>query len=80
MEKGIKQGKQEGKIEGKIEGKQDSICTFLEARFGSSADSVQKQVRSINNLELLDEVLKKVFSAKSLEESQNIIEKTVKNK
>ncbi|GIN57308.1 hypothetical protein J8TS2_16270 [Lederbergia ruris] len=48
MEKGIKQGKQEGKIEGKIEGKQDSICTFLEARFGSSADSVQKQfVQSI---------------------------------
>ncbi|WP_245628063.1 hypothetical protein [Shouchella shacheensis] len=76
--RGMEKGKQEGRQEGKIEGKQDSICTFLEAKFGSSTDVVQKQVRSINDLPVLEEVLKKVFSAASLEDAKKIIGKSAK--
>ncbi|WP_272466507.1 hypothetical protein [Terrihalobacillus insolitus] len=41
-------------------------------------DSLQKKVRSITNLQLLDEALKKVFSAESLENAKNIIEEVTK--
>ncbi|SDJ05147.1 Rpn family recombination-promoting nuclease/putative transposase [Natribacillus halophilus] len=65
---------------GMEKGKQDSILTFLDARFGLTTDSVQEQVRSIKDVELLDEVLRKVFSAKSYEDAQEIIEEIAKTR
>nr|WP_211202323.1 hypothetical protein [Salicibibacter cibarius] len=63
---------------GMEKGKQDSILAFLDVRFGPTTDSVQEQVRSIEDVELLDEVSRKVFSAKSYEDAQKIINETVK--
>ncbi|SDJ18038.1 DUF4351 domain-containing protein [Natribacillus halophilus] len=69
---------QRGTEKGKQEGKQDAILTFLDARFGSTTDSVQEQVCSIEDVELLDELSRKVFSAKSYEDAQEIIAEMVK--
>ncbi|WP_160112617.1 hypothetical protein [Salicibibacter kimchii] len=50
----------------------------MDAGFGLTTDSVQEQVRSIEDVELLDEVSHKVFSAKSYEDAQEVIDKTAK--
>ncbi|WP_090398951.1 hypothetical protein [Natribacillus halophilus] len=58
--------------------KQDSILTFLDARFGSTTDLIQKQVRSIKDLQLLDDVLQKVVSTISFEDAQEVIDEAAK--
>lgn len=76
--KGREEGLKEGELRGRLEGKKDSICTLLEAKFGSSSDLVQEKVRLIDDYSLLDDVLKRVFAAKSLEEAQRVVQEAVK--
>lgn len=60
---------------GKIEGKQDAICMILETRLGSSTFTEQEKVRSIDDLQLLDELLKNILSAESLKDAHKMIER-----
>ncbi|SDJ21559.1 hypothetical protein SAMN04488123_1215 [Natribacillus halophilus] len=55
-------------------GKQDAICTVLEEKFESSTDAEQEKIRSIDHLESLDDLLKQLLSAETLEHAQVIIE------
>lgn len=63
----------EGKIEGKIEKAQDAICKFLKKRFGSESDELEKKVRQITDLEILDHMYDGLLDAQTLEQAQNII-------
>lgn len=58
---------------GNIEGRLDTICTYLESRFGKDSEALQSEIRSINDLERLDQVTKKLFTAVSLEDAEKIV-------
>jgi len=57
---------------------QDAICEFLDARFGNASQGLQKQVKQIDKLESLDKIIKKIFTANSLDEADAIINKATK--
>lgn len=67
--------RKKGREEDKLGGKKDSIFTFLNVRFGSSTVLLQENIHSINDSELLDQVLEKVFSAKTLEDALKVVGK-----
>ncbi|HUW63650.1 MAG TPA: Rpn family recombination-promoting nuclease/putative transposase [Spirochaetia bacterium] len=58
---------------GRAEGKAEIINRFLNAKFGDSSVEMQKEVRRLADLDLLDGVLEKLFAAGSLEEARNIV-------
>ena len=80
--KGKAEGKAEGEAKGKAEGKaemaHEAICRFLDARFGAASQSLQGKVRQINKLDLLDQIINKIYTADSLEDASAIIDVATK--
>ena len=62
------------RAEGKAEMAQEAICKYLEARFGKSSMSLQKRVKRIVKLNTLDEIINKIYTAKSLEEARAVVD------
>ena len=72
----------EGEAEGEAKGKataQEAICKFLDARFGEASHSLQKKVRQINELEILDKIINKIYTANSLDDANAIIARKIRN-
>ena len=71
-------GRAEGRAEGKVEASREAICEYLDARFGSVSQSLQKQVRQIDRLEPLDRIIKQIFTANSVKEAKAVINNIMK--
>lgn len=65
--------RRKGREEGKLEGKKDFLCTYLDSKFGSVSEPIQKKVQAINDLELLDRVSKQIFTMQSFDAVQDIL-------
>jgi hypothetical protein len=68
---------------GEAKGERKVICEFLGASFGSGSQGLQDRlmqidVRCIENVNLIDKILKKIFRAKSLTEAEAIINAVTK--
>ena len=55
----MKSEKDNGRAEGKVEGKAETICQFLEARFGVESRALQETVRTITDLDTLSRITRK---------------------
>jgi hypothetical protein len=62
-----------GEEKGKIEAKQDSIQKFLLQRFNAESSEVQREIRQLNDLRVLDNVLTDMFASTSLKDALDII-------
>jgi hypothetical protein len=71
--RGKAEGRAEGEARGKVEAKQDAICKYLRRRFGDASAGLQRKVREMTSLEVLDGVMEELFAANTLEEAQAII-------
>lgn len=74
---GLAKGRAEGAREGKIEKTQEAICTYLKIKYAPIAPQWLAKVRGVNDLELLDSMLVRLFQAATKEEAQAIIEQAV---
>ncbi|MEG3071364.1 MAG: hypothetical protein RQM92_11575 [Candidatus Syntrophopropionicum ammoniitolerans] len=46
---------------------------LLEARFGDEAQGLQEQVRQLNDLGKIDQIINRIYTANSLEEADVVI-------
>ncbi|QGG48978.1 hypothetical protein [Heliorestis convoluta] len=65
--------REEGRVEGKSEGLQESICKYLEARFGTGSIDLQKEVRGITDLEKLNKILDSIYRVGTVKEAKKLI-------
>jgi hypothetical protein len=68
IEEGEEIGIAKGGAIGKIEAKQDALIRILYRRFEVPQEDIAKRVRSIDQLEELDELIDRALTAKTLEE------------
>jgi predicted transposase/invertase (TIGR01784 family) len=78
--RGEAQGEARGEARGKVTASQDAICEYLDARFESKSRGLQKQVKQIDQLELLDKIIKQIFTVSSLEEAKTVISEAIQRK
>lgn len=52
---------------------QAAICKYLDARFSASSASLQAQVKSINDVEVLDKIINKIYTVNNLKEAEVIV-------
>ena len=67
IQQGLQQGLQQGKIEGVIEGKQESLIKILEIRFGEIEESLKERIKSIREVEKLNNLLASAIKVADLE-------------
>lgn len=58
---------------GQVIGCRDAICKFLQARFRDVAQGLQYAVRRIDDLEILSQIIKNMYTACSLEEIETVV-------
>ena len=71
--KWLRIGKTEGRTEGRTEEAQFSILDALKIRFGSISESLEIQIRQIENLDRLHDLFKAAISASKLEEFEKVV-------
>ena len=64
----------EAKVEGEAKGKVDTICQFLEARFGAESQALQEKVRTITDLDVLSRITNRIFVVNHLDEATGVIQ------
>jgi len=64
----------EAKVEGKAEGKAETICQYLEVRFGAESQALQERVRTITDLDVLSRITNRIFVVVHLDEATALIE------
>jgi predicted transposase/invertase (TIGR01784 family) len=64
----------EGKAEGKAEGKVETICQYLEARFGAESQTLQEKVRTITDLDELSRITNRIFVVAHLDEATALVQ------
>ncbi len=52
---------------------QDSICKYLEVRFGLASKELQQKVKDISSLTELNYIINSIYTAKTLEEAQAVV-------
>jgi len=67
-EEGKASGFVEGKASGFVEAKQEDLLDLLEEKFGTLPDGVYEQVRGIDDLELLNILIRRSVRADTLED------------
>jgi len=75
---GMAEGMTKGMARGKAEMAHEAICRFLDVRFGADSQSLQRKVRQINKLDILDQIMNKVYTVDSLEDAGVIIDVATK--
>jgi len=78
-EEGKAEGLAEGEAKGKVEMAHDAICKYLDARFSGASLGLQEEVKTINNLVVLDKIISKIYTANSVEEVAAIVKEAGKN-
>jgi len=63
---------------GKIESKREDIKDYLDAKFGFDSIELQKKVKELVSLDVLDKVLKRLFNVDSLDKAQTVIEEAIR--
>ncbi len=71
---GMERGREEGREEGRQQGQQEAILRILEVRFGDRSARLAEQVRKINDLELLGELLTQAVTAQSWQAFERVID------
>ena len=69
----IADAKEEGREEGETKMAQNSICKYLEVRFGTASLVLQQQIKSISTLDELNRIINSIYTAGTIEEVQGII-------
>jgi len=67
----------EYKEEGRAEGEINLLCKFLKTKFGLKAFELKKKLKQLNNMELIEEITEKLFTAESLEQAASLIEEAL---
>lgn len=62
------------KAEGIAEGKAETICQYLEVRFDAESQPLQDAVRTITDLDVLNRIIRQIFSVNQLEEAKVLIQ------
>ena len=73
----MKSEKNKGKAEGKAEGMIQSICQFLEARFGAESQALQDIVQDMTDLDALSRIIPRIFLVTSLDEAKALIQNSM---
>jgi len=66
------------KAEGKVEMAHDAICKYLDIKFADASLSLQAEVKKINDVVILDEIINKIYTANSMDEALTIVKEEVK--
>ena len=66
--------KTEGEARGEAKGKAESICQFLEARFGKESQALQEAVLAMKDLDTLIRMSKRIFTSNSIDEAKSIVQ------
>jgi len=64
---------------GVLEGKQAAAREFLALRFGERAADIREMVKELNDLEMLNDTLRQLFTADSLEEARDVVHKGLRD-
>jgi len=66
------------KAEGKVEMAHDAICKYLDIKFAEASLGLQAEVKKINDVVILDQIINKIYTANSLDEALTIVNEAVK--
>jgi predicted transposase/invertase (TIGR01784 family) len=72
--KGRAEGKAEGVVIGEAKGKAETICQYLEFRFGAGSQVLQERVRTITDLDVLSRITSRIFIVTHLDEASALIQ------
>ena len=73
-EEGRTEGRTEGLVIGEVKGKAETICQYLEARFGAESQVLQETVRTITDLVVLGRITNRIFIVTHLDEATTLIQ------
>jgi len=73
LEEGLEKGLEKGREEGRLEGQREALMSFVQMRFVEMTDVAKQQIDSINDLEVLQTVTRKLFAAQTVEEAKRIL-------
>ena len=65
--------REEGVVIGEAKGKAETICQYLEARFGAESQALQETVRMIADLDVLSRITNRIFIVTHLDEATALI-------
>jgi len=66
--KGLEKGKQEGLQEGLVKAKKDDIKSVILIKFGVLPKELEEKIESTDDIQILDDMLKRVILAGNIEE------------
>lgn len=66
--------KAEGVVIGEAKAKAETICEYLEDRFGAESQALQETVKTITDLNALGRISKKIFFITQLDEATALIQ------
>lgn len=64
----------EAEQKGKAEGKAETICQYLETRFGAESRVLQETIRTITDLDILSRIINRIFVVSHLDEATALIQ------
>ncbi|MDA8334580.1 MAG: hypothetical protein M0Z41_06245 [Peptococcaceae bacterium] len=70
---------EEKTAEAEAKGRQEAICKFLNTRFGDISRDLQGRVKRIGNVETLDAILDRIFSADLLRDAAAVVDGTTRD-
>lgn len=69
----VKEERAEAEARGEARGRQDSICKYLEIRFGTASLELQQRVRGISSLDELNRIINSIYTAGTIEDAQAVV-------
>jgi flagellar biosynthesis/type III secretory pathway protein FliH len=72
IEKGIEQGIEQGRTEGRVAGLLEGIAFGLDLKFGDAAAPVIAEVQQLNDLALLEAIMRQIKTATILDEVRRV--------
>src|SRR2546425_4560206 len=69
----LEEGLEKGREEGRLEGQREALMSFVQMRFVEMTDVAKQKIDSINDLEVLQAVTRKLFAAQTVEEAKRIL-------
>jgi flagellar biosynthesis/type III secretory pathway protein FliH len=75
LQEGLKQGLKQGLQKGKIQEAQEAVLDILEARFDVVLESLVREVRAIEELQVLKALLRSSIKVATLVEFQELVKK-----
>ena len=63
-----------GETRGEAKGTAETICRYLDVRFGSETQALQETVRRINDLDALSRIIDRIFVVTHLDEATALIQ------